>query len=70
MPNKPAVLVTDRGSGKAASPPKVLALLADTIGKLEFGQVTITVHHSRIVQIDSTEKVRLPDSLHESGGGI
>jgi hypothetical protein len=70
MPATSPVLKSDRGSRKGAIPPKILALLADTIGKIDFGQVTITVHHSRIVQIDSTEKVRFPDSFHENGGGI
>lgn len=63
-------MVNDRESNKVAIPPKILALLADTLSKLEFGQITITVHHSRIVQIDSTEKFRFPDTLHENGGGI
>jgi hypothetical protein len=38
---------------------------------LRFGQVLLTVHNSRVVQIDRTEKMRLDASLqYNRGGGI
>jgi len=36
-----------------------LALVAEQVGRLRFGVVQITVHDSRVVQIERTEKVRL-----------
>lgn len=36
-----------------------LALVAEQVGQLRFGVVQITVHESRVVQIERTEKVRL-----------
>ena len=36
-----------------------LALVAEQVGQLRFGVVQITVHDSRVVQIERTEKVRL-----------
>jgi hypothetical protein len=37
---------------------QVLALLADLLADLKYGQIQITVHDSRIVQIDKTERLR------------
>jgi len=38
---------------------------------LRFGQVVLTVHDSRVVQIDRTEKIRLDAAaLHDRGSGI
>ena len=34
-------------------------LIAEAIRSLEFGQVVITVHNSRVVQIEKVEKIRL-----------
>lgn len=42
-----------------------LALVAEQVGQLRFGIVQITVHESRVVQIERTEKVRL-DKLPDS----
>jgi hypothetical protein len=36
-----------------------LALVAEQVGQLRYGVVQITVHDSRVVQIERTEKVRL-----------
>lgn len=41
------------------------------INNLKYGQIHITVHNSKIVQIDKTEKVRFDDIwMIEKGGGI
>jgi hypothetical protein len=43
----------------------------ETINNLKYGQIHITVHNSKIVQIDKIEKVRFDDIWHiEKGGGI
>lgn len=50
------------------------AIIKEIIGvldDLEYGHILITVHNSRIVQIDKTEKTRFDDIwLVEKGGGI
>lgn len=43
-----------------------LALVAEQVGQLRFGVVQITVHDSRVVQIERTEKVRLDKSAAEA----
>lgn len=49
----------------------VLKELFESAKKLKFGQILITVHDGRIVQIDKTEKIRFPQSpVYEKGGGI
>lgn len=41
------------------------------IKSLKYGQVIITVHNGRIVQIDKTEKIRFDTAAYcEKGGGI
>lgn len=43
----------------------------EAINNLKYGQIHITVHNSKIVQIDKTEKVRFDDIwMIEKGGGI
>jgi hypothetical protein len=47
---------------------KELAAAAKTI---KYGQILITVHNSRIVQIDKTEKLRFDSPVYyDKGGGI
>jgi hypothetical protein len=47
---------------------KELASAAKTI---KYGQILITVHNSRIVQIDKTEKIRFEaPAYYEKGDGI
>ena len=43
-----------------------LALVAEQVGQLRFGVVQITVHDSRVVQIERTEKVRLDKPAAEA----
>ena len=41
------------------------------LNSLRYGQVQITVHNSKIVQIEKTEKMRFDEiGLTENGGGI
>jgi len=40
--------------------PGWLAVVAEQVSQLRFGVVQIVVHDSRVVQIERTEKVRLP----------
>ncbi len=45
--------------------------IIEALGSLKYGHVQITVHNSRVVQIEKTEKVRLDDIWRvENGGGI
>jgi hypothetical protein len=37
-----------------------LRLVRQHVASLSFGEVVITVHDSRVVQIEKTEKLRLP----------
>ena len=43
--------------------------IARVISELRYGTVEITIHDGRVVQIERTEKIRLPnDSIGESQG--
>ncbi|MDD5584625.1 MAG: DUF2292 domain-containing protein [Candidatus Omnitrophica bacterium] len=45
--------------------------ISETIHTLKYGTVTIVVHNSKIVQIETTQKDRFDDVwLLEGGGGI
>ncbi|MBF0571850.1 MAG: YezD family protein [Candidatus Omnitrophica bacterium] len=45
--------------------------IAEAVGSLEYGIVTIKVHETKIIQIDITEKKRFDDVWRiEGGGGI
>ncbi len=49
----------------------IIKEIIDTLNSLKFGYVQITVHNSKVVQIDKTEKTRFDDVwLIEKGGGI
>lgn len=49
---------------------RIIEQLTDSVKKLKFGQLVVTVHNSKIVQIDRTEKIRFNDGHYESGSGI
>ncbi|MDO8302676.1 MAG: YezD family protein [Sedimentisphaerales bacterium] len=49
---------------------RIIEQLADAVKKLKFGQIIITVHNSKVVQIDKTEKIRFNEANYENGGGI
>lgn len=39
-----------------------LAVVAEALGRIRFGDIRLTVHEGRLVQIDVTEKTRLPQN--------
>ena len=56
---------------KSAVNQAILKEIIRSVNSLEYGYVQITVHNSKIVQIDKTEKTRFDDIwLLEKGGGI
>jgi hypothetical protein len=51
----------DRPSQDASlEPSSVYERIARVISELRFGTVEITIHDGRVVQIERTEKIRLP----------
>lgn len=49
----------------------IIKEIIETLNSLKYGYVQITVHNSKVVQIDKTEKTRFDDVwLIEKGGGI
>jgi hypothetical protein len=49
----------------------VLKELTAAVNTLKYGHIQITVHNSRIVQIDKTEKFRFDaPAYYDKGGGI
>jgi hypothetical protein len=57
-------MVSRQPAQAPASPPTAdpLALVAEALARLRFGDIRLTVHEGRLVQIDVTEKTRLPHS--------
>lgn len=41
--------------------PAVLQQIGEAIAGVQYGQVHITIHNARVVQIDKIEKIRLAD---------
>jgi len=50
--------------------PAALNEIASAVRNIKFGQVVITVHNSRIVQVDKTERMRFDVQQYEHGEGI
>jgi hypothetical protein len=49
----------------------LIAEVVRTAKGLRFGHIVLTVHNSKIVQIDRTEKIRLDAFVqYDKGGGI
>jgi hypothetical protein len=44
--------------------------IASAVRNIKFGQIVITVHNSKIVQVDKTEKLRFDTQQYEKGAGI
>lgn len=40
---------------------KTLAKVSEALSKLKFGTINLTVHESKIVQLDVTERIRFKD---------
>jgi len=49
----------------------IIKEIAVAVAGLKFGEITIKIHDSKIIQIETTEKLRY-DTYHqmENGGGI
>lgn len=45
----------------------VVRSIEKAISDLEFGEVNITVHHSRVVKIEKVERIRLPGQVPAGG---
>jgi len=64
------VVKSDAENAKSQVPEKLpvwLQLVRDHVGSLKFGTVQITVHDSRVVQVERVEKLRF-DKPEQSGG--
>lgn len=49
----------------------IIKEIVAALNNLKYGYIQITVHNSRVVQIDKTEKTRFDDIYRiEDGGGI
>ena len=49
--------------------PDLLTRIAETIRSIRFGTVQITIHDSRVVQIEKAEKIRLEPRTDLTAGG-
>lgn len=63
-------IVSDSERQPATEVPGVdwLELVRRHAGALKFGTVLITVHDSRVIQVDRSEKVRFDGTKQSSGG--
>jgi len=43
-----------------------LALVRQQVEKIQFGVVQIVIHESRVVRIERTEKILVPEEEHEA----
>lgn len=57
-------------SRKSAMTEKTLIAIAEAVRGLDFGQIVVTIHGGRVVQLDRTERTRLQQDYHEHGSGI
>ncbi|MFN0067055.1 MAG: YezD family protein [Limisphaerales bacterium] len=62
MPNQ--VAHTD----SATEPPPWLELVRRQVASLHYGEVQITVHDDRVVQVERRERVRLPTEPRPTAG--
>lgn len=61
VPDAPALTELERAAARIR-PESALAAIAAAVSGLKFGQVTVIVHESRVVQIERTERQRLSAS--------
>lgn len=54
--------IQDAEESKSSESPQWLKLVEQAVGSLQFGVVQIVVHHAKVVQIETTEKLRLDQS--------
>ena len=50
-------------------PPELLSKFADAIGQIRYGSVQITIHDSRVVQIEKAERIRVNKDTDLDTGG-
>jgi hypothetical protein len=63
MPSEP-----QNRNEKAADEPEWLEVVRQKVASLQFGSVSITVHHGRVTVVESTEKARFaPKTKDEEG---
>jgi hypothetical protein len=63
--------MTDRRESRNVPADAVIREIARAVETLEFGVVTIKVHHGKITQVEITEKRRFNEALDfEKGSGI
>ncbi|PZU49914.1 MAG: DUF2292 domain-containing protein [Sphingomonas sp.] len=43
-------------------PETAVALIVEALGRVRFGDIRLTVHEGRLVQIDVTERTRFPNN--------
>ncbi len=60
----------DNNNTKSYQAEKVAARVSNALRGLRYGSVILTVHDSRIVQIERVEKSRFEDLYLENGEGI
>lgn len=64
------VVKNEGDKGKVPLPEKLpawLQLVREHVGSLKYGTVQITVHDSRVVQVERVEKLRFDKSEQSSG---
>lgn len=42
-------------------PAAVASILAETLARLRFGEIRLTIHNGRVLQVEVTEKTRLAE---------
>lgn len=52
----------DRPAQPCRTPQDGLALVASALDRIRFGDIRLTIHEGRLVQIDITERTRLAQS--------
>lgn len=52
----------DRAPEPCRTPEDALALVARALDRIRFGDIRLTIHEGRLVQVDITERTRLPHS--------
>lgn len=60
----------DNNTAKSNQADKVVARISNALRGLRYGSVILTIHDSRIVQIERIEKSRFEDLYLENGDGI
>ena len=53
---------TDRPAEPGRTSEDGLELVAQALGRIRFGDIRLTIHEGRLVQIDITERTRLPQT--------